>query len=193
MDNISPGIVNWSKVNSKPSNAYQKIENCNYCVELALSLKFSIVGIGGNDFYTGNIKLILALIWQCMRHQILSILKNIKSRGNNKEVTENDILQWANQKVASQDKSSSIKSFKDPILRDSKFLLNLINAIKPGLVDYSIIKEGKNEEECKLNAQYALSLSRKIGCCLFLLWEDIVEVRPKMIMVLLGTLMYNFS
>ena len=32
----------------------KKLENCNYCVELAHKLKFSVVGIGGEDIHQGN-------------------------------------------------------------------------------------------------------------------------------------------
>lgn len=186
-DEIEPGIVQWTKVNLIPSNAYKKIENCNYCIELAHRLKFSIVGIGGKDFYEGNRKLILALIWQCMRYHIISLLNRLKFKG--KEVTEKDMIQWANQKVAEAGKKSEMKSFKDPSLKDAKFLIDLLAVIRPNAVDNSFVKSGKTEEECMMNAKYAISVARKIGCTIFLLWEDIVEVRSKMILTFIGALM----
>lgn len=62
--NISPGIVDWKSVNSNRAkmNAFNKLENCNYCVKLGKDLKFSMVGIAGKDFVDGNKKLILALV-----------------------------------------------------------------------------------------------------------------------------------
>ena len=36
----------------------KKLENCNYAVELAQQMRFSVVGIGGKDIFDGN-KLIL--------------------------------------------------------------------------------------------------------------------------------------
>ncbi len=47
----------------------------------------------------------------------------------------------------------------------------------------------RTEEEKELNAKYAISAARKLGCSLFLLWEDIVEVKPKMILSFLATVM----
>jgi hypothetical protein len=38
-------------------------------------------------------------------------------------------------------------------------------------------------------SSHCTSVARKIGCCIFLLWEDIVEVQPKMILTFIGTLM----
>jgi len=40
-----------------------------------------------------------------------------------------------------------------------------------------------------LNAQYAVSIARKLGATIFVLPEDIIEVKPKMILTLIGSLM----
>ena len=40
-----------------------------------------------------------------------------------------------------------------------------------------------------MNALYAISCAHKIGCTVFAVWEDLVEVRPKMVMVLLAATM----
>ena len=39
------------------------------------------------------------------------------------------------------------------------------------------------------NARYAVSIARKIGARVFALPEDIVEVKPKMVMTIFATLM----
>lgn len=55
LDKIRPGIVDWSKVNTKkPLNKFKAVENCNYAVVLGKSLKFSLVGIGGTDIFDGS-------------------------------------------------------------------------------------------------------------------------------------------
>lgn len=43
-----------------------------------------------------------------------------------------------------------------------------------------------------LNAKYAISCSRKIGACVFLTPEDIVEVKSKMIMTFVAELWAAF-
>ena len=45
----------------KLGGAMKKLENCNYCVELAQKLKFSVVGIG-EDIYQGNKTLTLGRV-----------------------------------------------------------------------------------------------------------------------------------
>lgn len=80
----------------------EKLENCNYAVELGKALKFSLVGIAGQDISEGNATLTLALVWQLMRAYTLSILSQL-SRSDGAEdgqaVTEKDIVEWANKKV----------------------------------------------------------------------------------------------
>ncbi len=48
------------------------------------------------------------------------------------------------------------------------------------------------EEDQMLNAKYAISCSRKIGACVFLTPEDIVEVKSKMIMTFVAELWAAF-
>ena len=55
---MKPGSVKWDKVNRPPfkqmGGKMKKIENCNYAVEVGRSLKFSLVGVGGQDIHDGN-------------------------------------------------------------------------------------------------------------------------------------------
>ncbi len=58
-DRIKPGIVYWDKVNKKESfkkmgGNMKKLENCNYAIDIAQQLKFSLVGVGGKDIYDGS-------------------------------------------------------------------------------------------------------------------------------------------
>ena len=73
MNKIKPGVVDWNKVNKPPykfGGQMKKIENCNYVVELARQLKFSVVGIGGEDIYNGTKTLTLGKL----EHQVISVL-----------------------------------------------------------------------------------------------------------------------
>lgn len=61
-DIIKPGIVNWNKVHKRftPLRRFmEKLENCNYAVDLGKQLKFSLVGIAGQDLSEGNATLTL--------------------------------------------------------------------------------------------------------------------------------------
>lgn len=51
-----------------------------------------------------------AFLWQLMRYHVLHLLKNLKLQG--REVSDADIVQWANLKVKNVGKSTRIDSFK---------------------------------------------------------------------------------
>jgi plastin-1 len=55
---------------------------------------------------------ILAYLWQLMRYNILQLLKNLRFHARGKEITDADILEWANSKVSSTGSQNSMNSFK---------------------------------------------------------------------------------
>lgn len=152
-DIIKPGVVNWGKVHRKFANErkkfMEKLENCNYAVELGRDqVKFSLVGIGGQDINEGNVTLTLALIWQLMRAYTLSILSQLHESGS--PIVEKEIVNWVNAKLASAGKKTSIRSFQDPTISDAKVVIDLIDAIRPGAINYDLVKTGGTEEVCIL-------------------------------------------
>ncbi|KAK9282117.1 hypothetical protein L1049_005029 [Liquidambar formosana] len=193
LDKISPGIVNWKIANKPPIKMpFRKVENCNQVVKIGKQLKFSLVNIAGNDIVQGNKKLILAYLWQLMRYNILQLLKNLRFHSHGKEITDTDILEWANTKVKDSGSQSHMYSFKDKSLSDGIFFLELLSAVQPRAVNWSLVTKGENDEEKKMNATYIISIARKLGCSIFLLPEDITEVNQKMILTLTASIMYWF-
>jgi hypothetical protein len=164
-DKIQPGCVDWKKVDKAPNNKFKKIVNCNECIDAAKKCGFSIVGIGGTDVHDGNKKLILAVVWQMMKHHTLKVLGN---------KTENDLLAWAND-LANRDPKAG--SFKDKSLRNSLFFIHLMNAIEPRAINWEIVVQDKEDDESlENNAKYAISVARRLGASIFLVWEDIKDV-----------------
>jgi len=114
-----------------------------------------IVGIQGADLVDGQRTLTLGLVWQMMRRNILSTMAALSKNG--KDITDSDIVKWANEQVKKGGKSSTMRSFKDPGLKDAKFFLDLLDSIKPGYVDYSLVYDGRNDEERRANGEPKLS------------------------------------
>ena len=82
-----------------------------------------------------------------------------------------------------------IGKLSDSALGDGLYVLHLLKAVAPRAVDLGHATAGKTAAERKLNARLAVSCARKAGCMVFLLWEDIVECKPKMLLVFVATLM----
>jgi plastin-1 len=142
-DKVHPGSVEWKKVNkSTPiTSRFKKVENTNYAVVLGKSLKFTLVGIQGADIVDGNKTLTLGLVWQLMREHVIQTLKVLSKNGV--EITEADMIKWANETVKRGGKADTISSFKDASLKTGTYLLHLLNGIKKGTVDYSLVTNGQ--------------------------------------------------
>ncbi|XP_074154535.1 plastin-1 [Sminthopsis crassicaudata] len=184
--------VEWSRVNKPPYPALgvnmKKLENCNYAVHLGKNkAKFSLVGIAGQDLHEGNSTLTLALLWQLMRRYTLNVLSDL---GEGEKVTDEIIIKWVNQTLAEANKKTSISSFKDKSISTSLPVLDLIDAIAPNAIRKEMVKREDLSDEDKLNnAKYAISVARKIGARIYALPDDLVEVKPKMVMTVFACLM----
>jgi plastin-1 len=186
-DFVEPGVVDWTKVEMKPNNKFKKLTNCNVAVDTGKKMHFSLVGIGGNDIHDGNKKLVLALVWQLMRYHTIKFLSHLTMHGA--QVTDEQIVEWANKKVADAGRPSSMKSFRDKSLATSHFFFDLLHAVTPDIINWDLVTAADNDEDKLLNAKYAISVARKIGCTIFLLPEDVVEVKDKMILTFVAAIM----
>lgn len=190
LDLISPGIVAWKQVEMKPTNKFKKVSNCNYAVVLGKQLKFSLVNIAGNDIVDKNKKLLLGLVWQMMRFHTLKFVAEVQAKKfAGQAVTDDMLVKWANDKVASAGRTSTISSLKDKSLASGVYFLDLLFAIEPRIINPEFVTPGESPEDMLLNARYAISVARKLGAVIFLLPEDIVEVKPKMILTFVASIM----
>lgn len=192
-DKVLPGSVSWKHINKKTKpdvelSRFKALENTNYGVEIGKANKFSLVGIEGSDIVDGNKLLTLALVWQLMRRNITNTLAQL---GGGDNISDSDILKWANAKVVKGGKQKTIRSFGDQSLSSSVYLLDVLNGLKPGYVDYDLVYQGANlsEEEKYANAKLAISIARKLGALIWLVPEDINEVRSRLILSFVGSLM----
>lgn len=79
-----------------------------------------------------------------MRAYTLTILSKLAQSGN--PIVEKEIVQWANKKLSSAGKTSSIKSFQDSSIATGKQVIDLIDAIKPGSINYELVKDSGTPE-----------------------------------------------
>ncbi|PPQ67750.1 hypothetical protein CVT26_007037 [Gymnopilus dilepis] len=177
--------------NQSTLSRFKMVENTNYAVDLAKQNGLHMVGIQGADIVDAKKTLVLGLVWQLMRLNITKTLSSLSKTG--RPLTDQDMLRWANQ-TAQKAKPSvrPIRSFKDPSITTGLFFLDLLDAIRPGIVDPSLVinvSEHGDYEERRANAKLAISIARKMNALIFLVPEDIVDVRPRLILTFVGSLM----
>lgn len=191
-DMVMPGSVDKKHINQRPANGselsrFKALENTNYAVELGKAKGFSLVGIEGADIVDGSKLLTLGLVWQLMRRNIVNTMQTLSSSG--KDISDSEILKWAKEQVAKGGKSSDVRSFKDDSLSNAHFLLDVLNGIAPGYVNYDLVAPGNSDEEKYANARLAISIARKLGALIWLVPEDINEVRSRLILTFIASLM----
>ncbi|TPX26159.1 Fimbrin, actin-bundling protein [Coccidioides immitis] len=197
-DKVIPGSVNWRHVNKPPAHGgemmkFKAVENTNYAIELGKQNRFSLVGIQGADITDGQRTLTLGLVWQLMRKDITNTLSSLAKRMGKREITDGEMIQWANEMSRKGGKSSSIRSFKDQVIGSGVFLLDVLNGMKSSYVDYELVTAGRTDDESYANAKLAISIARKMGATIWLVPEDICQVRPRLITTFIGSLMATFE
>lgn len=193
-DKVIPGSVNWRHVNKPPPSGaelsrFKAIENTNYAIELGKQNRFSLVGMQGADITDGQKTLTLGLVWQLMRKDIVNTLGALAQSMGKKEIADADMVKWANDMSKKGGKSSQIRSFKDQSIGNGIFLLDVLNGMKSSYVDYDLVASGRTEDEAYMNAKLAISIARKMGATIWLVPEDICQVRSRLVLSFIGSLM----
>lgn len=220
-DKVLPGTVIWRRV-SKPKEGagvaswassgddeegadigvtpnqstlsrFKAVENTNYAVDLGKQNGMHLVGIQGADIVDGRRTLVLGLVWQLMRMSITKTLLELSRSSGGRPMSDTEMLKWANT-TAQKAKPGvrPIRSFKDPSITTGLFFLDLLDAIRPGIVDPTLVinvGETGDYEDRRQNAKLAISIARKMNALIFLVPEDIVDVRPRLILTFVGSLM----
>jgi plastin-1 len=203
--------------NQSTLSRFKQVENTNYVVELGKQSGMHLVGIQGSDIVDGSKTLVLGLVWQLMRCAVsllallcradefmgrMNIVKTLTSlSGQGRPISDTEMVKWANAQAAKKSGSRPIRSFKDPSITTGIFFLDLLEGLKPGIVDPQLIlnvNESSDYEDKKQNgmtlssmpgrqhakipvAKLAISIARKLNALIFLVPEDIVDVRPRLV------------
>lgn len=89
--------------------------------------KITLANVGGIDFVDGKKKLVLGVIWQMFRKDVLKTLGDL---------TDDKILEWANGRIPEENR---IHSFKDPNLKNGTFFFKVLGSIEPRAIDWDFV------------------------------------------------------
>ena len=178
IDKIKPGTVNWKIVELKAlKNPFKVGVNCQEVIDASKRSGYKIINIGNKDIQNGSKKHILAIVWQLMRAHTLKIIG---------EKSEEELIEWANKLIPEERR---IKNLKEKKLGDGLFWIDLLAAIEPRCIRWDlVVKENPTDKDKEMNAKYALSVARGLGAMIFVVWEDITEIKSKLLLTLLASL-----
>ena len=136
---------------------------------------------------------------------ITKTLSALSRSGAGRPISDMEILKWANATVQKgKPGARTIRSFKDPSISTGIFFLDLLESLRPGIVDPTMIvnvSETGDYEERRQNgmfrkliclrrrvlrwgvmiAKLAISIARKMNALIFLVPEDIVDIRSRLV------------
>ena len=93
------------------------------------------------------------------------------------ERSEEELIEQTNSKVSDEGK---IKNLKEKKLLDGLLLIDLLSAIEPRSIRLDfVVKENPSDNEREMNDKYVLSFARGLGAMIFVVQEDITEVKSK--------------
>ena len=145
--------------------------NCDMAERAMISLGVRCTGVGSQDIRDGHKKNILAMIWQLMRIHYLRIIGS---------KTEGDLIAWVNEVCQPE---TPIGNFGDAQFGDGTVMIKLAANIEPRIVNWDLVNDGTTDEDKEMNAKYAISIARKLGAIIFLIWDDIPKLNKKMLLI----------
>jgi plastin-1 len=100
---------------------------------------------------------------------IVKTLSSLSTSGKGRPVSDSEILKWANTTVQKGKAGArTIRSFKDPYITTGVFFLDLLEALRPGIVDPSMIvnvSENGDYEDRRQNGMLFIILGNVQTVC----------------------------
>jgi len=182
-----PDTIDVRAINSKESlNLYQKTENINLALNAAKSIGCTVVNIGAQDLIEGRPILILGLLWQIIRIQLLShvSLKEhpelvvLLNEGETlaaflKLPPEMILLRWVNYHLEKAGSARRVTNFTSDI-SDAVVYSTLLHQLNPSLCGLC------NEADASTRAAHVIRNARALGVSTFLNPKDIVDGNKKL-------------
>lgn len=182
-----PDTIDVRAINSKESlNLYQKTENINLALNAARGIGCTVVNIGAQDLIEGRPILILGLLWQIIRIQLLShvSLKEhpelvvLLNEGETlaaflKLPPETILLRWVNYHLEKAGSSRRVTNFTSDI-NDAVVYSTLLHQLNPSLCGLC------NESDSSTRAAHVIRNARALGVSTFLNPKDIVDGNKKL-------------
>eukprot|EP01036_Dinobryon_divergens_P024051 gene24055-32465_t len=174
-------------LNTKPGmNVYQKTENQNLALRAAKKIGCQVVNIGAQDLIEGRPVLVLGLLWQIIRLQLMGLIhmKNIpelevlRQEGEDKTAfmsltPEVILIRWLNYHLKKAGSNRVASNFSSD-LADSEIYGVVLNRLNPTVC--SPITETDPLER----AAHAISNAKALGAPIFIKPKDISDANKKL-------------
>uniref|UniRef100_A0A2N9EXN3 Calponin-homology (CH) domain-containing protein n=1 Tax=Fagus sylvatica TaxID=28930 RepID=A0A2N9EXN3_FAGSY len=184
-----PGTIDDRAINTKRVlNPWERNENHTLCLNSAKAIGCTVVNIGTQDFIEGRRHLVLGLISQIIKIQLLADL-NLKKTPQLVELVDDSkdveelmslppekiLLRWMNFQLKKAGYKKIVTNFSSDI-KDGEAYAHLLNVLAPEHSHQSTLAAKDPLERAKLVLEHA----DRMGCKRYLTAKDIVEGSPNL-------------
>jgi len=188
-----PDTVQMSQLNIKASNAFEKVENHNACINAAAKLGCSVVNIGGKDLLEGTPHLVLGLMWQIIKKNLLARVaaNRSKEEGLVDLPPEQVLFRWFNYHLSKAGSTKTLTNWSRD-LQDSELYLILLSQLEPDKLTKDEIEVGIALSDLNKRAELVCEFAKRIGCLKFVTPKEIVSGNPRLNLAFVATLFTEY-
>ncbi|CAN1302023.1 FIM2 [Linum perenne] len=184
-----PGTIDERAINTKRVlNPWERNENHTLCLNSCKAIGCTVVNIGTQDFIEGRRHLVLGLISQIIKIQLLADL-NLKKTPQLLELVhdsqeveelmslppEKILLRWMNFQLKKSPYKKTVTNFSSDV-KDAEAYAHLLNVLAPECSNPSTL----TVKDYLARAKLVLEHADRMGCKRYLTAKDIVEGSPNL-------------
>eukprot|EP01132_Coremiostelium_polycephalum_P005772 gene5772-7182_t len=202
INSIKPGSINERsvKINSQKLNLFEMNVNLDICLKSARAIGCSTINIGPVDFQEGKRHLILSILWQLIKIDLLNKVAKLATRVkaqildlSEKEkvddmVADEILVRWVNHHLSEAGSTRKITNFSTDI-KDCEVYIILFNQLSPRTCGLELLQES----DLYQRALKFLENIDRINCKKFLTAEDIVNGNPRLNITFVAYIFNRFN
>ncbi|KAF2071954.1 hypothetical protein CYY_006729 [Polysphondylium violaceum] len=202
INSIKPGTINESsvKMNMVKLNIFEMNVNLEACLRGAKSIGCSIINIGPVDFQEGKRHLILSILWQLVKIDLLNKVSKLASRVKAEilDLTESEkvddlvadeiLIRWVNHHLHEAGSDRKVSNFSTDI-KDCEVYITLFNQLVPETVSMDLLQE---QDLLKRSSTFLECLDR-IQCKKFITASDIVNANGRLNIAFIAYIFNRFN
>eukprot|EP01128_Nolandella_sp_AFSM9_P012149 TRINITY_DN89_c0_g1_i1.p1 TRINITY_DN89_c0_g1~~TRINITY_DN89_c0_g1_i1.p1 ORF type:complete len:624 (+),score=140.40 TRINITY_DN89_c0_g1_i1:60-1874(+) len=184
INSMKPGMIDTKHITAKPGmTVFHKTQNLNTALNACRELGFQLTNIGSEDFLKGVRTLVLSVIWQAVRHGMLShvnlqehpelvmaLEENIDAHSFLSKTPEDGLLRWMNYQLRMAGSPLQVRNFSGDV-KSGEAYLTIMSQIAPHIVNPQV----RGEQNPTNRANMVCDFANKMGLESFLTPEDILQ------------------
>eukprot|EP01088_Endostelium_zonatum_P014210 TRINITY_DN3015_c0_g1_i1.p1 TRINITY_DN3015_c0_g1~~TRINITY_DN3015_c0_g1_i1.p1 ORF type:complete len:829 (+),score=222.10 TRINITY_DN3015_c0_g1_i1:115-2601(+) len=183
-----PGTVELNNITAP--NPWQKLENCQKVIAGSQKLGCQTVNIAAEDLARGSPHLILGLIWQIIKKNLLAEVAKLLP-GSDDLPPEQLLFRWFNSHLARAGSDRIVNNWSSDLV-DSENFITLLAQLAPESISEQEKARALKETDRLTRANYVLEFAERLGCGSFVSPKEIVAGNPRLNLAFVAQLFQKY-